>query len=157
MAYSHVAHDCIIGDHCIMSNSCQMAGHVVMDEWSIIAGMSAVQQFTRIGKHAYIAGGSMVNKDVPPYVKAIRTPLCYGGVNSVGLKRRGYTANQINNIMDIYRIIFHKNMNVSQALEYIEREVQPGNEREAIVSFIQKSEVGIIRSAGDVLESTVSA
>lgn len=147
MAYCHVAHDCIIGDHCIMSNNCQMAGHVVMDDWAIVAGMAAIQQFTHIGKHAYIAGGSMVNKDVPPFVKAIRNPLSYGGVNSVGLKRRGYTTDRINAIMDIYRIIFNNNLNVSQALEYIEQEIKASDERDDIVNFIRESEVGIIRKA----------
>lgn len=150
MAYCHVAHDCIIGDYCIMSNNSQMAGHVVMDDWAIIAGMAAIQQFSHIGKHSYVAGGSMVNKDVPPYVKAVRNPLSYGGVNSVGLKRRGYTTDRINAIMDIYRIIFNNNFNVSQALEYIEREIKNSDERDEIVNFIRQSEVGIIRkAAGD--------
>lgn len=147
MAYCHVAHDCIIGDNCIMSNNCQMAGHVVMDDWAIVAGMSAIQQFTHIGKHAYIAGGSMVNKDVPPYVKAVRNPLTYGGINSVGLKRRGYSTEQINGIMDLYRIIFNHNLNVSQALEYIEQEIEASDERDEIISFIRQSEVGIIKKS----------
>lgn len=150
MAYSHIAHDCFIGNHCIMSNSCQMAGHVVMGEWAIIAGVAAIQQFTHIGKHAYIAGGSLVNKDVPPYVKAARSPLSYGGVNSVGLKRRGYSTESINAIMDIYRIIFNRKLNVSQALEYIEREIKASDERDEIIGFIRRSEVGIIKRSTDI-------
>lgn len=145
MAYCHIAHDCIIGDHCILSNSSQMGGHVEMDEWAIVGGMVAIQQFAHIGKHSYIAGGSLVNKDVPPFVKAIRNPLSYGGVNSVGLKRRGYSTDRINAIMDIYRIIFNNNLNVSQALEYIEQEIKNSDERDEIINFIRHSGSGIIR------------
>jgi UDP-N-acetylglucosamine acyltransferase len=145
MAYSHIAHDCIIGNNCIMSNSSQMAGHVIMGDWAIIAGVCAVQQFTRIGAHAYIAGGSLVNKDVPPFIKAVRTPLSYGGVNSVGLKRRGYTLLQINHILDIYRIIYNKGLNITQALEYIEEELPASDERDDIVTFIRESVRGVIK------------
>jgi UDP-N-acetylglucosamine acyltransferase len=145
MAYSHIAHDCVIGNNCIMSNSSQMAGHVVMGDWAIIAGVCAVQQFTRIGAHAYIAGGSLVNKDVPPFIKAVRNPLSYGGVNSVGLKRRGYTLQQINHILDIYRIIYNKGLNITQALEYIEEELPATDERDDIVTFIRESARGVIK------------
>lgn len=145
MAYSHIAHDCIIGNNCIMSNSSQMAGHVIMGDWAIIAGVCAIQQFSRIGQHAYIGGGSLVNKDVPPYIKAVRTPLSYGGVNSVGLKRRGFSLQQINQILDIYRIIYNKGMNISQALEYIEEEFPATDERDEIVTFIRESGRGVIK------------
>jgi UDP-N-acetylglucosamine acyltransferase len=145
MAYSHIAHDCIIGDHCILSNNTQMAGHVVMGDWAIIAGMSAVHQFSKIGAHAYIGGGSLVSKDVPPYIKAIRQPLSYGGVNSVGLKRRGYNLNQINEILDIYRVIYNQGLNTTQALEYIEQEFRASDERDEIISFIRESERGIVK------------
>ena len=145
MAYCHIAHDCIVGDSCIMSNSSQMAGHVTMGDWSIIAGVCAIQQFTRIGQHSFIAGGSLVNKDVPPYIKAVRTPLSYGGVNSVGLKRRGFTLTQINHILDLYRIIYNKGLNVAQALEYIEEELPATDERDEIVTFIRESGRGIIK------------
>ncbi len=145
MAYSHIAHDCIIGSNCIISNSSQIAGHVTMGDWAIIAGVCAVHQFVNIGQHAYIGGGSLVSKDVPPYIKAVRTPLSYGGVNSVGLKRRGFTHNQINHILDIYRIIYNKGMNTSQALEYIEEEVSASDERDEILTFIRESGRGIIK------------
>ncbi len=145
MAYCHIAHDCIVGNNCIMSNSSQMAGHVSMGDWSIIAGVCAIQQFTRIGQHSFIAGGSLVNKDVPPYIKAVRTPLSYGGVNSVGLKRRGFTINQINHILDLYRIIYNKGLNITQALEYIEEELPATDERDEIVTFIRESGRGIIK------------
>ncbi len=145
MAYSHIAHDCIIGNNCIISNSVQIAGHVTMGDWAWIAGVSAVHQFVEIGQHAYIAGGSLVSKDVPPYIKAVRNPLSYGGVNSIGLKRRGFELQKINHILDIYRIIFNKGMNVSQALEFIEEELPASDERDEIVTFIRESGRGIIK------------
>ncbi len=145
MAYCHIAHDCMVGNNCIMSNSSQMAGHVVMGDFAIIAGVCAIHQFVNIGKHSYIAGGSLVSKDVPPYIKAIRNPLSYGGVNSVGLKRRGFDLTQINHILDIYRIIYNKGLNTSQALEYIEEELPATDERDDIVSFIRNSDRGIIK------------
>lgn len=145
MAYSHIAHDCSIGNHCIMSNNTQMAGHVIMGDHSILAGMCAVHQFTRIGQHAFIAGGSLVSKDVPPYIKAGRTPLSYSGVNSVGLKRRGFSVQRINQILDIYRIIFNQGLNTTQALSYIEEEIQATDERDEIVTFIRESHRGIIK------------
>lgn len=145
MAYTHIAHDCSIGDNCIISNSSQFAGHVEMGEWSIVAGVCAVHQFVKIGSHSYIAGGSLVSKDVPPYIKAVRNPLSYGGVNSVGLKRRGFSLQQINHILDVYRFIYNKGMNISQALEYIEEELPATDERDDIVTFIRESGRGVIK------------
>ena len=145
MAYSHIAHDCIVGNNCIMSNNTQMAGHVSMGDNAILAGMCAVHQFVQIGQHAFIAGGSLVSKDVPPYIKAGRTPLSYAGVNSVGLKRRGFSLDRINQILDIYRIIYNKGMNTSQALNYIEEEFPATDERDEIVTFIRDSGRGIIK------------
>ena len=148
MAYSHIAHDCIIGNNCIMSNNTQMAGHVNMGDFSILAGMCAVHQFVNIGQHAYIGGGSLVSKDVPPYIKAARTPLSYAGVNSVGLKRKGFSNDRINAILDIYRIIYNKQLNTSQALSYIEEELPASDERDEIVTFIRESHRGIIKKQG---------
>ncbi|MFN4006321.1 MAG: acyl-ACP--UDP-N-acetylglucosamine O-acyltransferase [Chitinophagaceae bacterium] len=145
MAYSHLAHDCVVGNNCVLSNSIQMAGHVVVGDWVIIGGVSAVHQFVHIGSHAFIAGGSLVSKDVPPFIKAVRNPLSFGGVNSVGLKRRGFTLQQINYIGDIYRTIYSKGMNTSQALEYIEEELPATDERDDIVTFIRESGRGIIK------------
>jgi UDP-N-acetylglucosamine acyltransferase len=122
-----------------------MAGHVVVGDWVIIGGVSAVHQFVHIGSHAFIAGGSLVSKDVPPFIKAVRNPLSFGGVNSVGLKRRGFTLQQINYIGDIYRTIYSKGMNTSQALEYIEEELPATDERDDIVTFIRESGRGIIK------------
>lgn len=145
MAYSHIAHDCVIGNNCIMSNNCQIAGHVMIGDHTILAGMCAVHQFVQIGQHAFVAGGSLVSKDVPPYIKAGRTPLSYAGVNSVGLKRRGFSLERINHILDIYRIIYNNNLNTSQALNFIEEEVAATDERDEIVTFIRESGRGIIK------------
>lgn len=145
MAYSHIAHDCVIGNNCIMSNNTQMAGHVTLGDHSILAGMCAVHQFVKIGQHAFVAGGSLVSKDVPPFIKAGRSPLSYAGVNSVGLKRRGFSVDKINHILDIYRNIFNKGLNTTQALNFIEEELAATDERDEIVSFIRESERGIIK------------
>jgi len=145
MAYSHIAHDCSVGNNCIMSNNSQMAGHVIMADYAWIAGFTAIHQFVKIGQHAFIAGGSLVRKDVPPYIKAVRNPLSYGGVNSVGLKRRGFSLDKINQILDIYRIIYNKGFNTSKALEFIEEEMAASDERDEIISFIRDSERGIIK------------
>jgi len=128
-----------------MSNNSQMAGHVIMADYAWIAGFSALHQFVKIGQSAFIAGGSLVRKDVPPYIKAVRNPLSYGGVNSVGLKRRGFSIEKINQILDIYRIIYNKGLNTTKALEYIEEEMPASDERDEIVSFIRESERGIIK------------
>ena len=145
MAYSHIAHDCCVGNNCIMSNNSQMAGHVVMADYAWIAGFTAIHQFVKIGQHAFIAGGSLVRKDVPPFIKAVRNPLSYGGVNSVGLKRRGFSLDKINEILDIYRIIYNKGLNTSKALEFIEEEMAASDERDEIISFIRESERGIVK------------
>lgn len=145
MAYTHIAHDCMIGNNCILSNSTQMAGHVTVGDWAVIGGVSAVHQFANIGQHAFVAGGSLVGKDVPPYIKAGRNPLSYAGVNSIGLKRRGFNNNQINQILDIYRIIYNRNLNISQALEFIEQEIAISDERDEIITFIRESGRGIIK------------
>lgn len=145
MAYSHIAHDCIIGNNCIMSNNTQMAGHVTMDDYAILAGMCAVHQFVNIGKHAFIAGGSLVSKDVPPYIKAGRTPLSYAGVNSVGLKRKGFTIDQINHVLEIYRFIYNKGLNTTQAIRYIDEEFTASDEKDEIITFIRQSGRGIIK------------
>jgi len=145
MAYSHLAHDCIIGNNCIISNNTQVAGHVVVGDWAILAGMCAIHQFVQIGQHAFVSGGSLVSKDVPPYIKAARTPLSYAGVNSVGLKRRGFSIERINHILDIYRCIYNKGMNTSQALEFIEEELPASDERDDILTFVRESGRGIIK------------
>lgn len=106
MAYVHVAHDCVVGNNVILANSVNLAGHVIIDDWAILEGYVGVSQFIRIGKHSFIAGQTGVRKNVPPYVKAAREPLSYAGINSVGLKRRGYSDNDINDIQEFYRVLF---------------------------------------------------
>lgn len=148
MAYAHIGHDCIIGHHCILGNTVQLAGHVLIDDYAIFGGACAVQQFSKIGAHAYIGGGSLVRKDVPPFTKAAREPLSYAGINTVGLRRRGYEQDKINEIQDIYRYIFLKGMNVSKAIEKVETEIPSSTERDYIVNFIKTSESGIMKGYG---------
>lgn len=145
MAYVHVAHDCIVGNNVILANSVNLAGHIEVDDWVILEGTVAVQQFIKIGAHAFIAGGSLVRKDVPPYVKAAREPLSYAGVNSIGLRRRGFTPEGINHIQEIYRILFVRGYNVSKALSIIETELPATTERDQILTFIRTSKGGVMK------------
>lgn len=147
MAYVHVGHDSFIGNNCILGNTVQLAGHVLIDDFSIFGGACAVQQFAKIGAHAYIGGGSLVRKDVPPFVKAAREPLSYAGINSVGLRRRGYTNNQINEIQEIYRLIYLRGYNNADALDKIELELPSTRERDEILNFIRTSERGIMKGS----------
>lgn len=145
MAYCHIAHDCIVGDGCIFSNDTTLAGHITIGESVILAGLVAVQQFVKVGNYAFVTGGSLVRKDVPPYVKAAREPLSYVGVNSVGLKRRGFKTETINHIHDIYRILFVRGYNTSKAISIIEAEIPVSDERDEILTFIRESGRGIMR------------
>jgi len=145
MAYVHIAHDCIVGDNCIFANAVQVAGHVIVEDWAIIGGASALHQFVKIGAHVMLSGGSLVRKDVPPYTKAAREPLTYAGVNSIGLRRRGFTPEKIGEIEEIYRFIFLKGMNNSKALDAVERELPSCPERDYIVRFIRNSERGVMK------------
>jgi len=147
-AYSHIAHDCIVGDNCIFSNSSTLAGHITVGDYVVLAGMVAVHQFVSIGSHAFIAGGTLVRKDVPPFVKAAREPIAYVGINSVGLRRRGYSSEKINEIQDIYRTLFVKNNNLSKALGIIETEFMPTEIRDEILDFIRSSNRGVMKGFG---------
>lgn len=145
MAYVHVAHDCVIGKNCILANNVNLAGHVEIDDYAILGGSVNVQQFTKIGKHSFISGGGGVNKDVPPFVKAARFPLSYIGVNSVGLRRRGFESHQINIILEIYRILFVRGYNVSNALKIIEAEIEDSPEKDEITTFVRESVRGVMK------------
>jgi len=145
MAYSHIAHDCLVGDYCIFSNNSTLAGHINVGNNVILAGMTALHQFVSIGNHAFVTGGALVRKDVPPYVKAGREPLSYIGINSIGLRRRGYKTEKIKEIQEIYRIIFQHNHNTTQALRIIEGETEATPERDEIITFIRNSQRGIMR------------
>ncbi len=145
MAYVHVAHDCTVGNNVILVNSTQLAGEVVVEDWAILGGTTAVHQFVRIGKHAMISGGSLVRKDVPPFTKVGREPLSFAGVNSIGLRRRNFSNEKIREIQDIYRYIYQKDLNTTQAIELIESEVPTSAERDEVLTFVKNSERGIIR------------
>lgn len=145
MAYSHVAHDCVIGNNCVIANNVNLAGHIVIEDYVNIGGVTAVQQFLRIGKYSFVTGGSLVRKDVPPYIKVAREPLQYAGVNVVGLRRRGFSDEQIKNIEDVYRVIFVKHTNVSKALDELVNGALSSAERETIVTFIKNSKDGIVK------------
>ena len=145
MAYCHIAHDCNVGDYSIFSNNSTLAGHVTIGDYVILAGMVAVHQFCTIGDHAFISGGSLVRKDVPPYVKAAREPLSYVGINSVGLRRRGFSSKKIKEIQDVYRLLYQKNYNNTQATEIIEAEMEATPERDEILQFIKDSQRGIMK------------
>ena len=145
MAYCHVAHDCIVGDNVIMSNATQPAGEVVVDNFAVIGGGTLVHQFCHIGPHVMIQGGALVNKDIPPYVKAAREPIAYAGVNSIGLRRRNFSNEQIREIQEIYRYLYLSGLNVSDAVERIEAELPATKERDEIILFVRNSKRGIIR------------
>lgn len=145
MAYCHIAHDCIVGDNCIFSNNSTLAGHINVGDHVVLAGMAAIQQFCSIGNHAFVTGGSLVRKDVPPFVKAGREPLSYVGINSIGLRRRGFSTDKIREIQDIYRILYQRNYNNSQAVAIIEAEMQATAERDEILEFIKNSQRGIMK------------
>ncbi len=145
MAYCHIAHDCILGDNVIIANSVQLAGHVEIGDYAIIGGMAAAIQFSKIGAHCYIAGGTEIIKDVPPFIKAGRYPLSYVGVNSVGLQRRGFTSEKINSILEIYRNIYNRGLNTTQATEFIEKEFPETEEKAEIIKFIRESKRGILK------------
>jgi UDP-N-acetylglucosamine acyltransferase len=145
MAYSHVAHDCVIGDNVILANSVNLGGHVKIDDWAIVGGITGVHQFTRIGKHVIIASNSRVSKDVPPYITAGNLPLKFEGLNLIGLRRRGFSNNQINKIDAAYNTIYKSGLNVSMAVEELKKEKNLIPEVKEIIDFIGSSERGIIQ------------
>ena len=145
MAYSHIAHDTIVGDNVIIGNGSQIAGEVIIHEYAILSGLVAVHQFVNIGPHVMISGGSLVRKDVPPYTKAAREPLSYEGVNSIGLRRRGFTSEKIAEIQEIYRNLYLRGLNNAKALIKIETEMPATQERDEIVSFIRASDRGVMK------------
>ncbi|HSU52082.1 MAG TPA: acyl-ACP--UDP-N-acetylglucosamine O-acyltransferase [Segetibacter sp.] len=145
MAYAHIAHDCILGDHVILANAVQLAGHVEVGNYAIISGLSGAVQFTRIGAHTYIAGNTVIRKDVPPYVKAAREPMSFAGINSVGLQRSKFSDDKIREITDIYRVLFIEKNTTSAALEKIEASFASTTERDGIINFIRSSKTGIIK------------
>ena len=146
MAYSHIGHDCTLGNNVIIGNSTALAGEVGVDDWAILSAGTMVHQFAHIGAHVMVGGGAKVRIDVPPFIKADRDPLSFLGLNSVGLTRRGFEKERIDEIHEIYRAIYQRGMNFSQALEFVEKEFKSSPDRDYILEFIRKSERGIIRA-----------
>ncbi|HRN03837.1 MAG TPA: acyl-ACP--UDP-N-acetylglucosamine O-acyltransferase [Muribaculaceae bacterium] len=145
MAYSHIAHDCCVGNNIIISNATQLAGEVIVDDYAIIGGGTLVHQFCHLGSHIMIQGGALINKDVPPYVKAAREPISYAGINSIGLRRRNFSSDTIREIQDIYRYLYLSGLNVSDAVARIEAELPATPERDEIIMFVRNSKRGIIK------------
>lgn len=145
MAYVHVAHDCFVGNNVILANSVNLAGHIDVDDHAILEGMVAVQQFVRIGAHAFIAGATLVRKSVPPFVRAAREPISYVGVNTVGLKRRGFSDDQVREIEDVYRHLFVKNDHLGKAMESATEVLAPSAVRDEILAFIRAADKGVIK------------
>jgi len=145
LAYSHIAHDCRVGDHVILSNNATLAGHVIVDDYAILSGLCAVHQFTRIGCHVMIAGGAMVAQDVPPYTLAQGDRAKTVGLNLVGLKRRGFSEATVRSIKKAYRLVFRSELKIDEALEQIGKELESSPELDVFVEFIKNSERGIAR------------
>ena len=145
MAYSHVAHDCIIKNNVIIANGVAIAGHVEIDNNVIIGGLSAIQQFTKIGKFSMVSGGSLVRKDIPPYIKVAKEPLRFIGINKIGLERNKFSKEKIHNISGMFRIIFQEGNNISQAINILENSIENCVEKQEIITFIKNSQVGIVK------------
>lgn len=144
MAYSHVAHDCVVGDRVILANNVSLAGEVEVEDWAILGGHAAVHQFCRVGSHVMVGGGSMVLKDVPPYAMVGKTPVSYHGLNIVGLRRRGFDADQINDIKEIYNCLYNSGRNFTEACDHIEVTIAKSEYRDYIIDFVRSSPRGII-------------
>lgn len=149
MSYSHVAHDCFLGNSIIIGNATQLAGEVVIDDWAILSGGCLIHQFCHIGQHVIIQGGSRCGKDVPPYVTAGRDPLTFAGINLIGLRRRNFSPDQIQNVQECYRTIYQSGLNNSQAVEKLEADLAPSIERDTVLNFLKTSQRGIIRGYND--------
>lgn len=147
MAYVHVAHDCKIGNNVIVSNAVQFGGEVVVDDFAVIGGGSLIHQFCHLGKYIMLQGGALVNKDIPPYVKAAREPISFVGLNAVGLHRHGFSREEVQTINDVYRLLYMSDLNVTNAIKLILETLPDSPYRDDIVSFVENSERGIIRSA----------
>lgn len=145
MAYSHIAHDCVVGNKVIISNATQLAGEVIVDDCAVIGGGSLVHQFCHLGKNIMLQGGALVNKDIPPYVKAAREPISYVGLNTVGMHRHGFSADKIQIITEVYRILYMSDLNVTNAVRQIREQVPECEVRDEILHFVETSQRGIIR------------
>lgn len=154
MSYVHVAHDCTVGNHCILVSYVGIAGETDVDDWAILGGSTVVHQFSHIGKHAMVSGGSKVNKDIPPYAMVGRDPIVYAGVNLVGLRRRGFDSDVIRNIKDMYDVLYNQGYNITDGCTRIEEGFPDSLEKTEILNFIKNSKRGIVRAATDKGEKT---
>lgn len=150
MAYSHVAHDCVVGNNVIISNASQLAGEVVVDDFAVIGGGSLIHQFCHIGSYIMMQGGALVNKDIPPFIRAAREPISFTGINTIGLRRRGFSSETIELIQEAYRILYFSGLGIADALAEIEAKLPSTPERNAIVGFVRSSERGILRGYAGV-------
>ncbi len=144
MAYVHIAHDCVVGDHCVLANNATLAGHIILGDWVILGGKTACLQFIHIGSHVITQGGALIDKDIPPFVKGARYPIQYCGVNSLGLQRRGFSREAINNITDIYRYIFVKGIPLSEAVEIVKEKYGNTDEGKQVLAFIGSANTGLM-------------
>lgn len=145
MAYSHIAHDCILKNGIIVGNATQLAGEVEVDDNAILSGGTLIHQFSRVGAHVMIQGGTRLGKDIPPYIIAGREPVCYSGVNLIGLRRHGFSNEKINEIQEIYRVIYQAGFNFSDAIKKVEQDFERTPEMQMIVDFVKNSPRGIVR------------
>lgn len=145
MAYVHIAHDCIVGDYCILANNATLAGHVELEQAVIIGGMVAIQQFTKVGAYSMLGGGTLHNKDVPPYIRVARQPASYIGVNSIGLRRKGFSDTEIREIQDIYHLLFVAKISRAEAIESIQTQFAESKYQKIILDFVQQSKQGILK------------
>lgn len=153
MAYVHIAHDCVVGDHCVLANNATLAGHIILGDWVILGGKTACLQFIHIGSHVITQGGALVDKDIPPFVKAARYPIQYCGVNSLGLQRRGFSQESINRISDIYRYIFVKGLTVTDAVEQVKEKYGNTDEGKQVLAFIGGATTGLMSGFKSVRKS----
>ena len=144
MAYVHVGHDCLVSDNIILANGVQLGGHVEIQKYAIVGGLTPVHQFCKIGEHSLVGGGLRVVQDIPPFIIANGQPLKFSGINALGLRRRKFSVTQRTNIKKAYKILYNSNMNTSQALEKIKKDFSSQNEISTIISFINDSSRGLI-------------
>jgi UDP-N-acetylglucosamine acyltransferase len=154
MAYVHIAHDCVVGNHCVLANNVTLAGHITIDDFATVGGLVAVHQFVRIGRNTMIGGGSLVRKDVPPFIIAAREPLSYAGINRIGLSRRGFSRDEMHDIEDIYRILFVRGYSVPKAMSYIETDISNSALKTEILTFIDGASRGILRGFRSIQPNT---
>lgn len=151
MAYAHIAHDCVVGNNCVIVNRVSLAGEVEVGDWAILGGHAAVHQFVRIGAHAMVSGGSLVGKDVPPYVKAARNPLSFVGANFIGLRRRGFSSEKISEIQEIFRVLFQSGYGYGRACDIVEDNFPSTPERDQIINFMRNSKRGVLKPYNSAL------